>query len=345
MILVVILLPSVSSRARGAEMQSDALAPARAAWQEHYQPLLVQGMVRPFNEPRIFDHGQRTAQVVVLIHGLTDSPYFLDEIGRIFYAQGFNVLVPLLPGHGLVQPDLINQVTYGQWIDEVDFAMHIAAMMGETISIGGLSTGGALAMHTALFQPERVKGAIFLFSTALSIGSWQEFFARSPFFDKFVSAWLKFSRRVIDGEKVDGIGINPYRYSHMFFLPVQQLILLNDVIRSRYKDATQRYADLLQPVFIAHSAADATAQIEEIDKVAANHRDAAKEVTFFRIPASFGVQHASLVFDHDITVMKAGELLVLEKRNPLFEAMVAALKKFISNSSGNGQDSGSRHNP
>jgi hypothetical protein len=37
---------------------------------------------------------------VVLLHGLTDSPYSMRAIAEIFHSQGFYVLVPRLPGHG-----------------------------------------------------------------------------------------------------------------------------------------------------------------------------------------------------------------------------------------------------
>jgi esterase/lipase len=41
----------------------------------------------------------------VLIHGLTDSPYFMTAIGEYFFGNlGYNVYLPLLQCHGLKEP-------------------------------------------------------------------------------------------------------------------------------------------------------------------------------------------------------------------------------------------------
>ena len=40
--------------------------------------------------------------MIVLIHGITDSPYYMEAIGKQFYAKGYNVVLPLLPAHGLL---------------------------------------------------------------------------------------------------------------------------------------------------------------------------------------------------------------------------------------------------
>ena len=43
---------------------------------------------------------------ILLTHGLTDSPYFMRDLGAYFQAQGFVVLAVLLPGHGTQPGDL-----------------------------------------------------------------------------------------------------------------------------------------------------------------------------------------------------------------------------------------------
>src|SRR5262249_58707801 len=37
---------------------------------------------------------------VLLVHGLTDSPYSMRSLAELFFARGFYVLVLRLPGHG-----------------------------------------------------------------------------------------------------------------------------------------------------------------------------------------------------------------------------------------------------
>ena len=38
--------------------------------------------------------------VVLMLHGLTDSPYSMRSTAELFFKQGYHVLVPRLPGHG-----------------------------------------------------------------------------------------------------------------------------------------------------------------------------------------------------------------------------------------------------
>ena len=114
----------------------------------------------------------------------------------------------------------------------------------------------------------------------------------------------------------------------MFYLPARELVLLNDAIRARYKEANDRYKDLIQPVFIAHSAMDRTAKITELEKLAANHDS--KSVTFFQIDASQEVSHSSLLLNHDVAVEKDGKPMVLEKKNPAFTEMMKSMTGFIA---------------
>ena len=59
---------------------------------------------KPGNYPQILHSGQVSAQVIVLVHGLTDSPYYMQAIAEDFARKGFNVVLPLLPAHGLRRP-------------------------------------------------------------------------------------------------------------------------------------------------------------------------------------------------------------------------------------------------
>ena len=197
--LLAVCLPEISYSVDAPQIVADELAVPKAAWQDHYRSLFDQQIIRPFTEPRLLDHGKQTEQVIVLVHGLTDSPYFLMDIAKVFYAQGFNVVIPLLPGHGLTQPDLINHIRYEDWLHEVDFAVTIASQMGETISLGGFSTGGVLAVDKALIEPKKIGGALFLFSTALRLEPYAEFILRSRFISFVATQAIKLYRRVIYG--------------------------------------------------------------------------------------------------------------------------------------------------
>jgi alpha-beta hydrolase superfamily lysophospholipase len=133
--------------------------PVRTAFRTHYQarlgPLEERSANSRYtirstrlrgegNHPNVLHHGTKTADVLVLIHGLTDSPFYMDAIGRAFHDAGVTVIFPLLDAHGLVDPDraMEDDELAQKWRATVDHAVTVAAMLGDRISIGGFSTGG-----------------------------------------------------------------------------------------------------------------------------------------------------------------------------------------------------------
>jgi esterase/lipase len=95
---------------------------------------------------------------ILLIHGLSDSPYFLRPVARHLQSKGFAVFGLLLPGHGTVPGDLTG-VRYEEWIKAVDFGMKKLAEQAGDLYIGGFSTGGTLSVHYAL-KKGGVKGLV-----------------------------------------------------------------------------------------------------------------------------------------------------------------------------------------
>ncbi len=330
---------------------------ALQSWHNHYQGLLDSGAIREGNYPEIMYHGEPRKNAIVLVHGLTDSPYFMKAIAKRFYAMGFNVLLPLLPGHGLKIPDRkIDTVTFFEWQDEVDFAVDCATGLGKQISIGGLSAGGTLATYKAITDKQHINGALFLFGAALDIHDPIEVVLR---FDSFlkVASYIQVNRNknVIDllknaFEKEDvgrkehkkvkvppnlqrqskddkniwAIGDNPYRYVEMTLNGAGQLADLIKQIEDLYT-GRDKYSDITQPIFAAHSESDIAAGIGEIELLIKNHPYAG-ETEIFRIEKSLNVAHPSVVLEEDIRVDNE----VLEKRNPVFDQMMACTEAFVS---------------
>jgi hypothetical protein len=46
---------------------------------------LISAQLRRGNNPKILHHGIKTNDVIVLTHGLSDSPYYVEAIGRRFF--------------------------------------------------------------------------------------------------------------------------------------------------------------------------------------------------------------------------------------------------------------------
>ncbi|MEA1934940.1 MAG: alpha/beta fold hydrolase [Thermodesulfobacteriota bacterium] len=104
---------------------------------------------------------------ILLIHGLTDSPYLLRPVARHLQSKGFLVRTILLPGHGTIPGDLLS-VKYETWIKAVEYGMYRLRLNCKETYMGGFSTGGALSINYSLKNPDKIKGLI-LFSPAIGI--------------------------------------------------------------------------------------------------------------------------------------------------------------------------------
>ena len=101
------------------------------------------------NAPYILHNGKPTKKVMVLFHGLSDSPFFFSSIAPFIRQQGFTVVVGLLPGHGKKEADadMEDSELYQRWQTHVSDVVAYASTLGERVYLGGFSTGGALVTH------------------------------------------------------------------------------------------------------------------------------------------------------------------------------------------------------
>ncbi len=111
---------------------------------------------------------------VLLLHGLSDSPYSMRTLARICYQQGFSVLALRLPGHGTA-PSALLTADMADWIAAVRLGMqHLQRTHpGQPLYLVGYSMGGALAVDyaaSAVLDPELppVEG-IVLISPAIGV--------------------------------------------------------------------------------------------------------------------------------------------------------------------------------
>jgi len=88
---------------------------------------------------------------VLLLHGLSDSPYSVRSLARLCYDQGFSVLAMRMPGHGTAPSGLL-KVTHQDWMAAVRLGMRHLRAETESVQplyIAGYSTGAALAVEYA----------------------------------------------------------------------------------------------------------------------------------------------------------------------------------------------------
>jgi hypothetical protein len=111
---------------------------------------------------------------VLLLHGMSDSPYSLRSIGNRLHSAGAWVIGFRLPGHGTAPSGLL-EVRWEDMATAVRLAVrHLHNKIGnKPLYILGYSNGGALAVHYALASLEdstlpQVK-ALVLISPAIGV--------------------------------------------------------------------------------------------------------------------------------------------------------------------------------
>lgn len=266
--------------------------------------------------PRIKEHFVPAKKAIVLIHGLSDSPYFMTAIGDYFFSNlGYNVYMPLLHCHGLKEPNGMEGVELEEWKANVGFAIKTAAAKAGEISVGGLSTGGTLGFYMAATNPA-INGGLYLFSAALDLAG-----GRLGLLGELKERLLRTFLVVLFDSNKPLIGDNPYRYSHIDIDGAEALARLikeTDSIVAVFNEKMP----FPKKVFAAHSECDTTAEISGIEKL--QKISLPGQFNLFRIPEQYKVSHASVVLKEP--VMSGAE--ILEKHNPLFQKMMDSIAAF-----------------
>lgn len=279
----------------------------------HFHKYKQKSDVRDGCHPLIFQSGAANANAIVLVHGLTDSPHFMKDIGEYFCTEmGFDVYIPLLRAHGLKDPQGMKDASATEWRRDVKFAIDTAKTSGGKISIGGLSTGGTLSVEMALTEGS-IDGGVFLFSAALGLatqaGDLSEFLLRTP----LAKILDLLDTSTLTNNSPSG---NPFRYSKMDIGGAGEL---SQLIRE-LEDLTA-HRSVTQPLFAVHSEADTTADLKCIEKLV----EVAKNAEMFRIGKNFAVPHASVVLEHPVFSINHSPL---EPHNPFFTEMMRSIHKF-----------------
>lgn len=113
-------------------------------------------IVAPGGAPILRVHSGRAPRAVVLLHGFTDSPRQFAALADSLFAQGDNVFVPRLPHHAERGKDVaeLSRLTASELCRTADDAVDIAAGLGDSVVVLGLSVGGTLAVWAAEHRPE-----------------------------------------------------------------------------------------------------------------------------------------------------------------------------------------------
>jgi esterase/lipase len=110
--------------------------------------------------------GQDSRRGILMVHGLTDSPYQLRDMAQFFHRRGCHVLAMQLPGHGTRPGDLL-EIDWRDWLGAHQHLLELLSAEVEQVFLLGFSAGATLSLYQAL-RHDHVN-ALFLFSPAVRI--------------------------------------------------------------------------------------------------------------------------------------------------------------------------------
>lgn len=169
---------------------------------------------------------------VVLLHGLTDSPYSLRHIAEFYRDNGFVAVGIRLPGHGTV-PGALTRARVEMWTAATRLAVRTATAQAEEsapLHLVGYSNGGALAMAYALdaladdtlHRPDR----LILISPMIGITRMARF-AGIASVPAILPAFARTAWQTIQPE------YNPFKYNSFPINAARQSYRLTEHIQSR----------------------------------------------------------------------------------------------------------------
>ena len=115
-------------------------------------PVYPGHFARDWNRSYLLEPAGPPIGAVVLLHGLTDSPYSLRHIASRYRDRGFAVVAIRLPAHGTV-PAALTKVEWETWLAATRLAVREArrrAPEPAPLHVVGFSNGGSLAVKYTL---------------------------------------------------------------------------------------------------------------------------------------------------------------------------------------------------
>jgi esterase/lipase len=205
-------------------------------------------------------HTDTPRGAVLLLHGMSDSPYSLRALGLALHRAGYEVLGLRLPGHGTAPSGM----TTVQWQDMAAAVRlgvsHLRDVAGDApLHMVGYSTGAALALDFVLQteQPEEWPASLVLISPAIGItraaglAQWKRRLSLLPGLGDL--AWTQVE-----------LEFDPYKYNSFATNAGEQVHLLTRSVVGRI-DALARSGQegpLLPPTLVLKSTVDATVSTE-----------------------------------------------------------------------------------
>jgi esterase/lipase len=231
--------------------QCQALIASRRTDLDTHRQMILSANVpfeyRPTNIPR---YG------ALLVHGLLDSPFTMQDIGRYLQSQGILSRAILLPGHGTRPEDLLS-VSYRDWMQAVRYGVESFRNQVEHLFIVGYSTGATLAIEHALTR-NQIAGIILL-SPAIKI--------KAPV--SMLVKWHKFVNRLIRRRELWLFREKEHDYAKYQSIPfhaIQEVAKLTRLVRSQ-----EKIQQLSMPMFTVATLEDETVSTSQAIEFFTHH--------------------------------------------------------------------------
>ena len=158
-------------------------ADARVPYNRYFEgsPVYPWRFAQDWNRSYVIEPASAPRGAVVLLHGLTDSPYSLRHVARRYAELGFVAVGLRVPGHGTV-PAGLTDVRWEDWMAATRLAVREARRRVPApapLHLVGFSNGGALAVKYSLDAIEDPKLAradrLVLFTPMIGITRFARF--------------------------------------------------------------------------------------------------------------------------------------------------------------------------
>lgn len=216
------------------------------------------------NWNRTFELSEKAPKAgILLLHGMSDSPYSLRSMGQRLHGAGAWVVGLRLPGHGTAPSGLVG-VKWQDMAAAVRMSMdHLRDKVGDRpVYIVGYSNGGALAVHYAISALEdnalpSVDGMV-LVSPAIGVTPLAAF-----------AVWQARLGRLLGLQKLAWTDImpeyDPFKYNSFAVNAGDQVYRLTAEIQSKIKALGDKKAlERFPPVLAFQSAVDATVSTQAL---------------------------------------------------------------------------------
>lgn len=233
----------------------------------------------PAGRSVLLTHGARTARVVVLFHGFTNSPRQYEHLAGLLHARGDNVYIPRLPHHAERggRAATLAQVTAEDLRGTADSAVDAADGLGDSVIVAGVSAGGTIAAWLAQNRQDVHRAVII--APLLEIG-------RLPsFFDNPLMNFALRAPNVTRNEAPDSQ--RPDRELGVASRGVAQILRLGVAVRRAALAAPPRTREI---VFVTN-ASDHTVRAQPVLALARRWNDQGAHVVAYQFPRSLGLPH------------------------------------------------------